>query len=176
MKRQTVLSYILLIIGALLISSCGIIRSLDDIVTTSSGREGKLATTTRVFNELLFWNKVDDASAFVAPEFRRTFAREFAQKVGKEKIVDQNVIGVEFYDNTNKADVEVVVRYFEIPSYVVNTRHEKQVWKYFRLGGGWNLSGFEDDSSNSKEEIAPPSTVESTSLDPDFDATSGNAE
>jgi hypothetical protein len=69
--------------------------------------------------------------------------RQFKQNRQKERMVDLNVSDVVFDGTTGDAVVEVQIRYFEEPRYVVNTRVEKQTWDYHRFGGGWLLHDIE---------------------------------
>ena len=71
-----------------------------------------------------------------------------------ERLVDLDIENITLNDD-GTADVEVKVRYFRTPSYLVETRRERERWDFSRLGGGWFLENVEVIEAGSVETAAP---------------------
>ena len=81
------------------------------------------------------------ALEFVVPEERdrlREGIREHRMK--KERIVESKVEDVIFDDDARTADVEMTIRYYRTPVYIVKDRLEVQKWSFVGVGTGWLLS------------------------------------
>ncbi len=105
------------------------------------------------FNRALYWGAYDEALAYVAPEVRQELVRRWKKK-GTIKVVEQNVTDVVFNEGNDEAEVEVQVRYFKQPVYIVNTRTQQQKWRYYRMSGGWYLYQMEEKEGGADEDKA----------------------
>ena len=56
----------------------------------------------------------------------------------KVRLVDARIERIDFSSDAYKAGVEVQIRYYEVPFYVVRSRHETEQWA-FSLSDGWKV-------------------------------------
>lgn len=132
----------------LLVSACFVqqgcflapaIDSFNKLGVTESDRKALLGERIHRFRDALYWGEPGEAIAFVLPQSRQMLEPAFRRIRKEEKIVDSRLESVEFLENGYKADVEMIVKYYRVPYYVVNERTEKQVWE-FNMSDGWLLS------------------------------------
>lgn len=98
-----------------------------------------LNQTLATFQKASYWGAVDEASVMVAKEALPRFMEQAHKDQRKQKLVSIKTDSVTFGQDMSQADVMVRVKYFKIPSYVVQTRVEKQLWAFERLSGGWKF-------------------------------------
>lgn len=125
--------------GCLLIPA---IQGFSDLGVTEGDRSRLLSEQLQEFHEALYWGSAQQALRYVVPESREKLSRDL-QRVGKEeRIVDSKVDFVTFSPNAFEADVNITVRYYRVPYYVITERLEKQGW-LFKVPGGWMLESRE---------------------------------
>ncbi|MBX7143721.1 MAG: hypothetical protein K1X79_04660 [Oligoflexia bacterium] len=115
------------------------IDSFNKLGVTAGDREKLLAERIRVFNDAVSFGQPGDAEAFFVPEQRAGLEKEFRKQRKQEKVVDSRIESVGFSNESRTALVEVTVRYYKVPYYVVNERLEIQEWKFIGTSG-WFLS------------------------------------
>lgn len=131
----------IMIVGALALNGCFLAPAIDSfnkLGVTESDRQALLAERLKNFSDALYWGQPGEALAFVAAQSRAELEPELRRIQKQEKIVESKIEGVGFSESGYKAKVDVVVRYFRVPFYVVNERAETQNWE-FGLSGGWQL-------------------------------------
>lgn len=135
---------VFLLLGVFVASSSGCflapaIDSFNKLGVTSSDRQALLAERIKLFSDALYWGEPSEAMLFVAPAHRVTLEPEFRRIKKQEKIVENKIESVEFSEDARKAKVEMTVRSYKVPFYVVNDRTEIQNWE-FNLSDGWLLA------------------------------------
>ncbi len=123
------------------LSSCIFAPSLDSIHKagfTKSDRMQILGAEVKSFHDALFWGHVNDAIVYADQDLRSQIATEIRNRTANERIVESSVELVDFTEDGYEAAVEVGVRYFKIPQYVVNKRVEKERWR-FTVVNGWKI-------------------------------------
>lgn len=136
-----------LVLLACALSGClgATLSTLEDLTAGQGKRISSLNQAVAKFHKAVYWDTGYEAAKFVAPEAQATFANKFRSSPDglyqdKEKLVDINIEGVEFDPEVNRARVEVLIKYFKVPQYVVQTRKQSEIWSYHRMDGGWLLS------------------------------------
>ena len=103
-------------------------------------RQSLLTERTEKFHrELSFGNPVA-ASEFVNPEKRIEFLTRYKGAIKGQTVVSVDVQDVEFGEEAKDATVVASVRYFQNPSYHVQTREDKEIWIFSR-SEGWLFDG-----------------------------------
>ena len=119
------------------------IDSFNKLGVTASDRQNLLASRIQSFNDALFFGAPGEAEEFVIPDKRLELQRIIRRQRKEEKLVDMRVDAVGFESDAYKAIVDVVVRFYKVPFYVVNERVERQVWE-FSVSSSWQLSQREE--------------------------------
>ena len=118
------------------------IDSFKKLGVTSSDREALFPEHMKRFNEALYWGYPQEALKYVVAESRAQVSEQLKDTGESERTVETKIRSVDFAKDSYEAKVEVDVRYFKVPVYVVNTRHEKQDW-VFSTSDGWKLKNRE---------------------------------
>jgi hypothetical protein len=109
---------------------------------TESQRIDLLPQELKRFTEALYWGKPGEALAFVAAEHVDELREGFAVSRENIRVVESKVTDIRFNDGAQEADVQMTVRYYQIPFFVVKDRQEQQKWE-FGLTDGWKLKARE---------------------------------
>ena len=127
-------------------SGCALVGALIDSYSragfTQGDREAYLAEAVRNFNEALYWNNQSKALSYVLDDVRATVVAELRRKKNEERVVETKIEEVTFSDNSYTADVELTIRSYRVPYYVVADHQQKQRWK-FSTSSGWKLESLE---------------------------------
>ena len=115
------------------------IDSFKKLGVTAPDREKLLAERIRSFNDAMSSGAAGEAEHLVLPENRLALERELRRLRKSEKVVDTRIESVGFFEDSYKAKVEVTVRSYKVPFYVVNERLEEQDW-HFTVSTGWLLA------------------------------------
>jgi len=124
-----------------LLSGCFLAPAIDafkQVGVTRGDRVQLLPAEMKKFQDSLYWGHPEEALAFVTQEGRDKIAEDLKSWGEETRVVESKVNGCTFDEDAYKADVEVTVRYYKVPFYVVNKLQEKQVWK-FSVSQGWRL-------------------------------------
>jgi hypothetical protein len=136
--------YLLLLVS---LSACIFAPTIDSVRRaglTEGSRQGLLPESLKNFNEALQWGSSQDAINYIDPEGQdiENMANQIQQLAQEEKVVESKILGIDFKENAFKAIVNVNVRAYKVPYYVVTDRKEKQIWK-FSLSDGWKINSRE---------------------------------
>ena len=145
MSSKKLLSIFLLCTISISLAGCFLapaINSVREAGLTEPSRRMLLAKDVRQFSEALYWGDAGKALAYVTAESQATFRDQIRTSKKSERIVETKVENVVFTEGSYEADVDVSVRYFKVPFYVVNERLERQAWR-FNLTDGWRISARE---------------------------------
>ena len=118
-----------------------IIGGFKQMGLTEGDRKNLLKPAVQGFQTAMGTGDLDGAIHYLQPEaieLRQALIDEMRKKKHKEKVVDSKIDFMIYSDSAHRAEVEVLVKYFEVPYYIVNQRIEKGVWE-FGLKGGWKL-------------------------------------
>lgn len=131
-----------------LVSSVGCgsasVGKFDSIFAGSDERSVMLSQRLDKFHRAVYWGSVNEVTEYVMPDKQLTFISDLKKQRKEQQFVDFEVSQVDFTDpEKNNADVEVKVRFFKVPTYVVETRREIQHWEFDRFDGGWKLRDVE---------------------------------
>ncbi len=143
-----------LVVCALVIaflSGCVLVPIVDgvkQIGVTKSDRMALLSERVQRFNHALYWGRSDDALAYAVPENRAQIAQVLkASNKHQERIVETKVDHIEFSEDGTTATVEVTVKAFRVPVYVVNDTAREQRW-VFSFAHGWQIAGIDEGSKD----------------------------
>jgi hypothetical protein len=135
------------LIGLLLSSSgCILAPAIDSISKVgirAADRENLFQKEFQKFHEARYWSDPLTATAFCVEAERVNCGNNFRKSAKNERVIESNIDSVEFVDESYTAIVEVRVKAYEIPYYVVKERIEKQRWT-FTLTNGWKLEKYEN--------------------------------
>ena len=90
------------------------------------------------FHEALYWGSADMAIAYVEDSQRAALRPIIKSMSSGEKTVDSKIDSTVFSDDVFEATVEVKVRAYKVPYYVVDERTDIQKWQ-FSMSSGWQL-------------------------------------
>lgn len=141
MKKLLLLTGLVLALGG-----CGLgamaVEGFSQVGATESARKRLLQKDMKRFHSGLYWGKPGVVVQYVVPEMEDVFKAEMRESKRKERIVEHQVELVDFSDDAYEATVEVLVKYYEVPYYMVKDRLEREQWQ-FSMGQGWKISSRE---------------------------------
>ena len=115
------------------------IDSFNRLGVTEGDRMVLLAQQVKKFQEANYWGGPSAILAFASPEGRASLAAQLRERSEEERLVESKITDTEFRDAANAATVEVKVRYFQVPFYVLNDRRERQEWRFSSVSSGWQI-------------------------------------
>lgn len=116
-----------------------LVDSFKGMGVTKSDREELINKTIKHFYANLRTNNYVHITQFLAKERKDALLRELRMRRKVEKLVDGKIDVIEFNEDSHQAEVEVLVKYYEAPFFVLNERIEKQIWKFVGSQSGWRL-------------------------------------
>jgi hypothetical protein len=134
--------------GVLLLGLSGcllvpIVDGVKKIGVTKSDRMALLPDRVQSFNHAMYWGRSEDALAFALPESRPELMKSMKEAAKyQERIVETKVDFIDFDEDGTSATVDVTVKAFRVPVYVVNDTARRQRW-VFSLTDGWQLAGID---------------------------------
>jgi hypothetical protein len=134
--RSTVGLLFLLCALSSTLSGCSILYRI------SQGKEGRLVSLNEVlenFKKAMYWSKPQELSKFMEDGRKTELLRGFKEQQKGEKLVSIEIGDIEIHDDLNHASVEMLVKYFRVPNYVVETRREMQEWNFSVVFGTWKI-------------------------------------
>ncbi len=138
-KQSLYLSALLLCMS--IFSGCGaiapFIQAWKNAGATEADRKALLMPQVREFGEALYWGK-GEAVLFIDPEASAEVAQSLTIQREDMRVVETKVRRIEYEPSAYTAHVELTVKYYRIPYYIVTTATEKQVWR-FEIAGTWRL-------------------------------------
>lgn len=131
-----------LVFALVLLQGCilaPVIDGFSDLGTTNGDRQALLGKRVKQFNEALYWGIPTRALALATVENRGKLMDQLRSNSESEKIVETKVAFMDFNEDATSADVDVKVKFYRIPYYMVTERTERQKWEFFARSG-WLLS------------------------------------
>ena len=129
-------------IASFFMSGClivGPLQELSDVFASDRDKIVMFTDTVNAYRRAIHGRKIHNASAYVSDDALSDFMALHSNKRKKEKLVDYEIQDVQFADGNSEATVEVEVRYYKVPHFMIKTRVERERWEYHRLTGGWRL-------------------------------------
>lgn len=115
-----------------------VIGTIQEAGLTESGRQGTLNQALKDFNSALFWQNYSQAQTFAAEEFSKDVREQLSHKKNQGRVVESKIEGVQYLEDSYKAEVDVAVRIQNFSTMIVSDQTEKQVWN-FSVYDGWKL-------------------------------------
>jgi hypothetical protein len=125
-----------------LLSSClfaPVIQEIQGFGIGPEDRQNKLSEDSRTFLDALYWKRAGMVLDYAKPEFRDELKSILRGRSSDERVVESRVDFIDFDEESYAAEVEVVVRYYTVPYYVVEERREIHNW-LFTLTSGWKIA------------------------------------
>jgi len=94
------------------------------------------------FHQALYWGDSQRALALVEPEARERVQAVLRQGGRDERTVESRIDRVDFSEESRRAIVDVLVKSYRVPVYVVQERIDRQEWA-FTLVSGWQVTAYE---------------------------------
>ena len=116
-----------------------LVDAFNKIGLTESDRVALLTPDVKGFNEALIWGDKSRALAYASEKSREKISEQLDELGEEMKVVDSKIKDIEFKEDSYKASVSTVMRYYKVPYYVVKNRKEIQEW-VFDLQSGWKMS------------------------------------
>ena len=118
------------------------ISSMKEAGLTEADRMTRLSKDIKIFQDALYWGDQNTALAYVLPDNFESFQQTIRASKKNERIVESKVESANFTEDAYAATVEITVRSYRVPYYVVQDRLERQQWK-FTLADGWKIASRE---------------------------------
>lgn len=115
-----------------------IIDSVSKLGVTGGDRRALFEQRVKDFNEALYWGHPEQAVAYVDPSVRAELVNQLRKENKGRRLVESKIDWVEFNDGVDEVSVDIVVKYFDEPVYIVQNRKESQRWR-FSYSDGWQL-------------------------------------
>ena len=136
---------LLLCLIVLLQSGCFLAPTIDSfkkVGFSEEDRKALLPNAVKTFSDARHWGEPGEAMRMAAEKNREQIKNLIRKEKKEQKIVEGKVDFVDFSENGTKAEVDVMVRYYKVPYFVVTDRMEKQIWE-FSLTDGWQIVSIE---------------------------------
>lgn len=137
-KRFIILSTVL---SACFLQGCVLVPFIDAFKKTGvaeSDRQAMLGSDVKKFTDALVWGSQMDALSMVQPEAQSEIAKQISTLGEGLKVVDAKVNNAVFTNDAYEAEVNLTLRFYESPYFVVKNQKESQKW-VFSLSDGWKL-------------------------------------
>ncbi len=145
-----ILKVLLLLTFLFFLNSCvalaPVMETYRQMGVSEADRMQLLEQRVREFHDSIYWGRPHTALQLSDESARPDLRRRVRDRRRKEKLVDSKVDFVEFDDDAYEAKVDVLIRFYRVPNYVVKERVETQDWRFSTVSG-WMYFGTE------KEEI-----------------------
>ncbi len=136
---------LMLIILPLALNACVLapfIQSFKEIGVTEADRIVLFEKTMKDFEVAWQAGRLSRVLRYADESNRDSLSQLLRKSKKNEKVVDITVDDVAFNEDAREADAEVIVKYYEVPYYVVNERIEMEKW-IFTVNTGWRLKSKE---------------------------------
>jgi hypothetical protein len=115
------------------------VQAFKEAGATEGDRMALLPDNVKKFNSAMVFGNRMEAMQYVASDSQTKIAAGIQSDPESERVVDSKVNNIIWADSAYEATVEIKVKYFKVPVYIVNTRVEEQRW-VFNVGQGWKLA------------------------------------
>lgn len=116
------------------------LSTLDDMTAGMNQRIAMHQNAVQVFHKGVSWGAPETVSKYVSPRIISTFAKKFPGYSDKEKLVGIEVDEIAYEEDAKTAYVDVTIKYFRKPAYVVDTKKQSEKWEFRSMDGGWLLT------------------------------------
>ena len=140
MRKLLTISVLTIIMLSL--SSCIFIPFIDgykQIGVTESDRKTLFDKTNKAFYNLILSGRYNNISDYLHPDYKDELVAGYRKERKEEKVVESSVDIVDFYEHANTAIVEMKIKAYRIPYYILEERYEKQKWEFLGVRSKWRL-------------------------------------
>ncbi len=130
-----------LLLQIIILSGCVFAPTIDSFRRagiTKADRASLLGGEVKKFHDALYWGQAETVLSMISEQAREDVLMELKGRTDEERIVESKIVALAISDDGFEANVEVAVRYFKVPTYIVNKRKEKELWR-FSMTDGWRL-------------------------------------
>ncbi len=142
-------------------SACSKLQTFEQLTALKSDKEEMLGERLSSFKKAVYWGSFAEAGGLMDPSIRRDYVNLMKRRKRSERFVDIEVDKIDFNEGSDEAVVDLYIRYYGKPTYLVNERVERFTWKYDRLGGGWFAHEFEEVDLDSSRNAGSSSSTKS---------------
>jgi hypothetical protein len=107
-----------------------IIETYRGLGISSSDRMALLDERVKVFHDAIYWGRSQHIVQYADKSVRAELLERARASRQNVKLIESKIDFVEFNDDIDEATVDVLVKFYKIPFYVVNERLERQTWKF----------------------------------------------
>ena len=135
-SARILLSFFILV---LCLDACVLVPFIDsykEMGVTEGDRQALLAKTLKNFQDYIYWGQYNNALSF-ADEERGLDIKKSLNRYKEVKIVTMKTDDVTFLNSSKEANVNVIVKYYKIPQYIVVDEVVNETW-YFNIGN-WKI-------------------------------------
>ena len=135
------IKFTIVICLSVIISGCILIPAIDGVKkigVTKSDREALLQPEVERFQEYVYWNRWQQAGSMVRDDLRNEMVKERLAKAKGYRLVDSKIDFIEFDEDGSKALVDITIRRYKVPFYLVEEVAEQQTWE-FTISSGWKF-------------------------------------
>lgn len=120
-----------------------VMQTYSQIGVSEGDRMRLLDTSLSEFSNAVYWGNANKALTFASDQAKEDLKNHIRQASKQEKVVETEVEFVDYDDDVYAAEVDVLVKYYKVPQYVVKERRERQFWQ-FSVASGWEYHGRKD--------------------------------
>ena len=131
---------LLALVLAISLSGCLLvpfINAYNEMGWSPESRKELLSKSLKRYSNSLSSQNIQDLANFITADKRYELARGFVDP--NTKMVDGRINFIDFDSDAKKANIDFVVRYYQIPFYVVKERTEKLTWEFEGSDDGWKI-------------------------------------
>ena len=135
-SARILLSFFILV---LCLDACVLVPFIDsykEMGVTEGDRQELLAKTLKNFQDYIYWGQYNNALSFADEEKGLDIKKSF-NRYKEVKIVTMKTDDVTFLNSSKEANVNVIVKYYKIPQYIVVDEVVNETW-YFNMGN-WKI-------------------------------------
>ena len=134
----------LLSLSLSLLSGCVIPMVAEEIIGTRSARMRLLNESLARFHKGVRWGDFETALKEMEPHLAGVYREKLLGDLKGLKVIDLKVESADIsQEDSNKATVEVVVRFYKVPNYVVRAERKRETWEFYRTKSAWLLREIE---------------------------------
>lgn len=112
------------------------IDSYKEMGVTQGDRQALLPKTLKKFQDYIYWGQYSNALSYTKDE-SLSDVKDSLQKYKDIKIVSMKTDDIVFFNSSKEANVDVVVKYYKVPQYIVVDERVSEVWEF--VSGHWMI-------------------------------------
>jgi hypothetical protein len=132
---QPTIKIVFIVTLAIYITSCAMavpfIQAFKSMGITPADRKAKFEPVFKKFTQALYWGNAQEALSYASDDAKPALL-EVARRIasGKERITETKMLLADFSEYGSEVTVNVMIKSYRVPVYVVVERQESQKWEY----------------------------------------------